>query len=39
MYHILLCDDEKDIVNALEIYLNQPDYCFHKHMTGRKRWK
>lgn len=35
MYHIMLCDDEKDIVNALEIYLNQPDYCFHKAYDGQ----
>ncbi len=35
MYHILLCDDEKDIVNALEIYLNQPDYCFYKAYDGQ----
>ena len=36
MYHILLCDDEEDIVNALEIYLNQPDYCFYKAYDGQK---
>lgn len=36
MYHILLCDDEKDIVNALEIYLSQPDYCFHKARDGKE---
>lgn len=36
MYHILLCDDEKDIVNALEIYLNQPDYSFHKAYDGQE---
>lgn len=36
MYHILLCDDEKDIVNALEIYLSQPDYCFHKAYDGQE---
>lgn len=26
MYNILICDDEKDIVNALKIYLTGPDY-------------
>ncbi|MBQ6476067.1 MAG: response regulator transcription factor [Clostridia bacterium] len=26
MNRILICDDEKDIVNALKIYLNDPDY-------------
>ena len=36
MYHILLCDDDEDIVNALEIYLNQPDYCFYKAYDGQK---
>ena len=24
--NILICDDEKDIVNALKIYLSDPDY-------------
>lgn len=36
MYHILLCDDEIDIVNALEIYLNQPDYCFYRAYDGQE---
>ena len=26
MYRILVCDDEKDIVSALKIYLSAPDY-------------
>ena len=26
MYHILICDDEQDIVNALKIYLMNPDF-------------
>ena len=26
MKNILICDDEKDIVEALKIYLNRPDY-------------
>ena len=28
MYNILICDDEKDIVNALKIYLSSTDYMF-----------
>ncbi len=36
MYHILLCDDEKDIVNALEIYLSQPDYHFYRAYDGQE---
>lgn len=27
MYNILICDDDKDIVNALRIYLSDPQYC------------
>ena len=30
MYQILLCDDEKDIVTALEIYLRNDDYKIFK---------
>ena len=30
MYQILLCDDEKDIVTALEIYLRNDDYKISK---------
>ena len=26
MYNILICDDEKDIVSALKIYLSDPNY-------------
>ena len=26
MYNILVCDDEKDIVNALDIYLKSEGY-------------
>lgn len=36
MYHILICDDEKDIANALEIYLDQPDYYFYKAYNGQE---
>lgn len=36
-YHILICDDEKDIVNALKIYLSQnPDYILHEAFNGRE---
>ena len=34
MYNILICDDEKDIVNALKIYLTDPQYTFYEAYTG-----
>ena len=34
MYQILLCDDEKDIVTALEIYLRNDDYKIFKDYNG-----
>ena len=34
MYQILLCDDEKDIINALKIYLQQEDYSFLEATNG-----
>ena len=34
MYQILLCDDEKDIVTALEIYLRDDDYKIFKAYNG-----
>ena len=34
MYNILICDDEKDIVNALEIYLSNPNYKIYKAYNG-----
>ena len=34
MYQILLCDDEKDIVTALEIYLRNDDYKMFKAYNG-----
>lgn len=34
MYNILICDDEKDIVNALKIYLENGDYCFYEATDG-----
>ena len=36
MYRILICDDEKDIVNALKIYLAAPDISFFEAYTGRE---
>ncbi|MBQ9110290.1 MAG: response regulator transcription factor [Oscillospiraceae bacterium] len=35
-YHILICDDEKDIVNALQIYLSQEDYVLHTAYNGKE---
>ena len=34
MYNILICDDEKDIVNALKIYLNDTNYQIFEAYTG-----
>ena len=36
MYNILICDDERDIVNALKIYLTEPDYRMFEAYTGRE---
>ena len=36
MYHILICDDEKDIVSALKIYLTSDEYCLHEAYDGRQ---
>ena len=36
MYNILICDDEKDIVNALKIYLNDPEYKLFTACNGRE---
>lgn len=33
-YNILICDDEKDIVNALKIYLANPQYRLFAAYTG-----
>ena len=35
MYNILICDDEKDIVNALKIYLNDANYQLFEAYTGK----
>lgn len=34
MYNILICDDEVDIVAALEIYLKLEDYNIYKAYNG-----
>ncbi|MBO7405609.1 MAG: response regulator transcription factor [Clostridia bacterium] len=36
MYNILICDDEPDIVNALKIYLNDPEYRLFTASNGRE---
>ena len=36
MYNILVCDDEKDIVNALKIYLNDSGYQFFEAYNGKQ---
>lgn len=36
MHNILICDDEKDIVNALKIYLSSEDYRLFTAGTGRE---
>ena len=36
MYHILVCDDEKDIVSALEIYLKTDGYKVYKAYNGKE---
>ena len=35
MQHILVCDDEEDIVAALKIYLEADGYCVPKTMLER----
>ena len=34
MYHILVCDDEKDIVTALGIYLKSDGYQVYESYNG-----
>lgn len=36
MYNILLCDDEEDIIFALRIYLQNPEYQIFEAHTGRE---
>lgn len=38
MYNILVCDDEKDIVSALTIYLTTSGYRSSLPMTAPKPW-
>lgn len=34
MYNILICDDDRDIVNALKIYLTDPNYTLYEANDG-----
>lgn len=36
MYHILVCDDDKEIVNAIEIYLSKEGYQILKAYNGKE---
>ena len=36
MQHILVCDDERDIVAALKIYLESDGYCVHTAYSGEE---
>ena len=36
MYNILICDDEKDIVSALKIYLSGGEYRTYEAYTGKE---
>lgn len=36
MHHIIICDDEQDILNALRIYLTDPDYTIYEAHTGKE---
>ena len=36
MANILICDDEQDIVNALKIYLNDPEYVLFEAHNGQE---
>ncbi|MBQ2058198.1 MAG: response regulator, partial [Firmicutes bacterium] len=36
MPNILICDDERDIVNALKIYLADPEYVIFEAFDGRE---
>lgn len=36
MPNILICDDEKDIVNALKLYLSDPDYKLFEAYNGKE---
>ena len=36
MYNILVCDDDKEIVNAIEIYLSKEGYQIYKAYNGKQ---
>ncbi len=36
MYNILVCDDDKEIVNAIDIYLEKEGYKIYKAYNGRE---
>ena len=36
MYHVLICDDQPDIVNALKIYLSSEGYRLFEAYTGKQ---
>ncbi len=36
MYNILICDDERDIVNALKIYLTDDNYKLYEAFDGKE---
>lgn len=36
MHNILICDDDRDIVNALKIYLSNPNYRLHEAYNGKE---
>lgn len=39
MYNILICDDERDIVNALKIYLRDENYILYEAFDGKEALK
>ncbi|MGN0167228.1 MAG: response regulator transcription factor [Acetatifactor sp.] len=39
MYNILICDDERDIVNALKIYLSDANYTLFEAFNGKEALK
>ena len=36
MYNVLVCDDEKDIVSALKIYLGTQNYQVYEAYNGQE---
>ncbi|MBQ4507268.1 MAG: response regulator transcription factor [Firmicutes bacterium] len=36
MYNILICDDDRDIVRALKIYLTDPNYALFEAFNGKE---